>query len=320
MPAIITHYTCAKKALASYPLTYEQAFEVGSQGPDPFFFYGQLPWKKREGKEKVDALGRTLHHVDIAPIYSVALHLAYQSEDKDVLFDYLSGAFLHYLLDKNCHPYIFPKAGFASDPTDKEGKKKYAILHCLFETYIDVLLGKKEGTFSNRCYRYLNVPSKQLKAISHLWREVNDATLKLPGIDDRSFYDGVKDYAGIEHFVNVHPGLKRKLIRKLMGEMSLPFAMNFPKKIPANHAALDFLNSEKTPWPDDCSGVKHSDSFEELFARALAQYAELVPYLEKAKQGEDILPYLSKMTGGINHDGTHEGEAKVFSDPIWPRE
>jgi hypothetical protein len=47
MPAIITHYTFAKEANGGAPHPFLEALYLGAQGPDPFFFYGQYPFKKR---------------------------------------------------------------------------------------------------------------------------------------------------------------------------------------------------------------------------------------------------------------------------------
>ena len=46
MPAINTHYLFAKEHVEKEN-PYPNAFILASQGPDPFFFFGQLPWKRK---------------------------------------------------------------------------------------------------------------------------------------------------------------------------------------------------------------------------------------------------------------------------------
>lgn len=314
MPAIITHYTCAKKALSRGKEYSDECFELGSQGPDPFFFYGQLPWKKRRDVKGVDSFGRDLHHIDVSDIYSKLIEYALKSSYKDSLISYIHGLFLHYSLDRSCHAYIFPRSGFA---LKKEDEKKYAALHCLFETYLDMEIGKNEDTFTYSCYKYLEVPSKELKEISRMWYEVNLQTLKNPAISPDSFYFGVKDYMSIEKFVNVNHSFKRWLLKKIMGENSLPFAMNFPSKIPAEHASLDFLNEKKTGWPDASTGKIHNESFMELFDKALEDYESLLPTLEEGEKGLPIVDKLHEFVDNRNHDGGQIGAKRTHMDSIW---
>lgn len=315
MPAITTHYTCAKEMAEKFPVAFPCAFYLGSQGPDPFFFYGQLPWKKRKNAKEADAMGRNLHHIDITEIYYGLLTYANASPDKPLLDSYIQGLFLHYLLDRSCHAYIFPRAGFGEDGNLG---KKYGVLHCEFETFLDCLIGRKKGTFSYRCYRDIALPKKQLLAISKMWAVVNERITRYPDIDERTFYEGVKDYQGIEKFVNVPHGLKRFLIRRLMGEMSLPFAMNFPKEIPAQYRSCDFLNESHQSWPDAISGVEHHESFWDLWDEANADYERLLPLLSNAENGVDIRKELKIFVANRCHDGCEVGAVRKYKKEIWP--
>jgi hypothetical protein len=315
MPAITTHYTCAKEMAEKHPLEAKEAFYLGSQGPDPFFFYGQLPWKKRKNAKSADAMGRGLHHIDITEMYYGLLDYANHSEDKAVLDAYIQGLFLHYLLDRSCHAYIFPRAGFGEDGNLG---KKYGVLHCEFETFLDLLIGRKKGTFSYHCYRDIVLPKKQLLAISKMWAVVNQKISQYPDIDEMTFYYGVKDYQGIEEFVNVPHRFKRWLIRHLLGEMSLPYAMNFPSKIPSQYSGCDFLNESHQVWPDAITGEGHSESFWDLWNQANADYESLLPLLQRGEKGEDIRQELKVFVDNRCHDGCKVGAVRVYKKEIWP--
>jgi hypothetical protein len=315
MPAITTHYTFAKEVEREHPLEYKQAFYLGSQGPDPFFFYGQLPFKKRKNPKAADAMGRGLHHIDITETYYALLDYANHSEDKTLLDAYIQGLFLHYLLDRSCHAYIFPRAGFGEDGNLG---KKYGVLHCEFETFLDILIGRKKGTFSYHCYRFLSVPKKQLLAISKMWSEVNQKVTQYPDINELTFYQAVKDYQGTEEFVNVPHRLKRWLIRHLVGENSLPFAMNFPSQIPSQFKSCDFLNESHQVWPDAVSGAEHMESFWDLWKEAKSDYEQLLPMLEQAEKGEDIRQELKPFVHNRTHDGCDVGAQRAYRKEIWP--
>jgi hypothetical protein len=129
MPAITTHYSFALEMGKLFPSAYPEARYLGAQGPDPFFFYGQFPWKKRKNKKEIDAYGSLLHHIDIAtrstPLSSKFMRR--REKDKELLFAYIEGLFLHYVLDRDCHPYIFPKAGFSALPEEKAFYSRLAL-------------------------------------------------------------------------------------------------------------------------------------------------------------------------------------------------
>jgi hypothetical protein len=315
MPAITTHYSFAKEVEVQHPTEFKEAFYLGSQGPDPFFFYGQLPLHKRKNAKAADAMGRNLHHIDITEVYYALLDYANHSEDKALLDAYIHGLFLHYLLDRSCHAYIFPRAGFGDDGNLG---KKYGVLHCEFETFLDILIGRKKGTFSYHCYRFIVLPKKQLLAISKMWSVVNAAVTHYPDIDELTFYHSVKDYQGTEEFVNVPHGFKRWLLKHMVGEMSLPFAMNFPKEIPARYKDCDFLNESHQSWPDAVSGVEHKESFWDLWNQAAADYEKLLPMLSKAEQGEDIRGELKVFVDNRCHDGCEVGAKRAYRKEIWP--
>ena len=68
MPAILTHYTFAKFEGVNPERKHFGALVLGSQGPDPFFFYGMLPWKKREGSKVVNTFGSGLHKRELQAV------------------------------------------------------------------------------------------------------------------------------------------------------------------------------------------------------------------------------------------------------------
>ncbi len=74
----------------------KQAFQIGLQGPDIFFFY--RPWKSND----VTAYGHHLHETPARWLFQQGMKNSRQS----AAYAYLMGAVCHYALDSMCHPYV----------------------------------------------------------------------------------------------------------------------------------------------------------------------------------------------------------------------
>lgn len=317
MPAILTHYTFAKKMLAFTDWRYEEAVYLGTQGPDPFFFYGQLPYARHDkNRKEVNDFGTNLHHNNIAPIYAKMMEVAYNDEkNKDLYFAYIQGLFLHYVLDRNCHPYIFSASGFSDEA---KCKMEYSILHTYFETMIDSLISHENGTYTSRPQKTLKIDSKELEAISLLWKKTNDLTLKDQNIKEKTFAISTKDYQKTLRLTNTPHLFSKCFTRTIAGKMSLPYCMNIPRSIPNKFVNVDFLNSKHSGFLDFENGQERHDSFSDLIEKASNDYFEVATLINKAKNGEDIEKELDQFVNNLNHDGAKIDGKKIYSRSIWP--
>ncbi len=316
MPAILTHYSFASDMLSHCSSSFQKAIFIGTQGPDPFFFYGQLPWKRRSKDHlEVNRFGSFLHHTDIAPIYSAMMKIASNSKDKELYFAYIEGLWLHYCLDRECHAYIFPSSGFSSDPIVN---KRYGVLHTYFETMIDSLISTLKGIYTVRPQKYLSISRKELRKISLLWYKTNLETLNDPSIHENTFYLSLKDYRSVLRLTNTPHYFSKAFITLISGKDSLPSAMNIPNHIPSKLSSVDFLNKNHSSWPDMVNGKKHTESFFELEDLAKRDFIEVHRLIERAKSGEDVLKELSLFVGSICHDGCNPSLQKRFAKPRWP--
>lgn len=317
MPAILTHYSFALEMLSSCSEVHKKAIFIGTQGPDPFFFYGQLPWKRRsDDRLDVNAFGSSLHHINIAPIYQTMMKIASESIDKDLYFAYIEGLWLHYCLDRECHAYIFPASGFSDDPIES---KRYSVLHTYFETMIDSLIGEKEGIYSTRPQKYLSLSNQDLLKISLLWFQTNQETVHDSSIKERSFYDSLHDYRSVLRLTNTPHYFSKTFIRLLSGKDSLPSAMNIPKHIPSKFKTIDFLNVSHSSWPDMVNGKKRTESFDDLMNLAKKDFVYVHSLIQKAKDGENVLNELNLFVNSICHDGCNPSLNKRFADSRWPK-
>ena len=125
MPSILTHYIFNQSLNSSTSLEAN----IGSQGPDPLFFYF-CGLKNYPNTKLICEYGNVLHKMNPTStlIYFYNYALKQNSDDKNILLNYLKGFISHYSLDSTAHPYIFYKSGF-SLTDDKKEVKKYFLDH-----------------------------------------------------------------------------------------------------------------------------------------------------------------------------------------------
>jgi hypothetical protein len=187
MPNALTHYTFAKEVQLDEGEHLDAAY-LGAQGPDPFFFYGVISPLFRPKRQDVNSLGGVTQHGDVVPPYKAMMDYARMSPDKELLFAYIDGLFMHYVVDSACHPYIFYSSGFTDRPEDTAAvHHHYNYSHMCLEVTIDFLLAHERGTFQ-RIDKVLALSSSDLKTISRMWRQVNQTVQKVPHIHPLSFY------------------------------------------------------------------------------------------------------------------------------------
>ena len=317
MPAILTHYTFAKFEGVNPERKHFGALVLGSQGPDPFFFYGMLPWKKREGSKVVNTFGSGLHKREVTALYMAMIDYANKSEDKELLFDFIEGIYLHYILDRNCHPFVYSHAGYKED--DSKEAKYYSAFHTKFESAIDFIYAKEKGVFNeNPVFSLKTVSDEELHKISKMIYEANKASDNVPGLDENSYFTSVKDYAAIMKFVNKPHGLKRWFLKTFFGRDAVAFALNYPRNLEKTYGKVDFMNATKEEWPDPVSGEKRKESWYDLMDNAKKEYLSFLPLLEKAKNGEDISKEAHEFYAGIDHNGVKDGATKKYMSPVLP--
>jgi len=315
MPAVATHYAFADKFAREKPRAFADAMYLGAQGPDPLFLYG-IRFPKRKNPKPIQNFGTGLHHTDIAPIYKYFFEYANQSERKELLYSYIEGLFLHYVVDRNCHPYIFVKSGCPIEGLEED--IKWGGYHANFEGWIDFLVAKEYGIHRNNTPRYMDIDKEELRAISAMWDYVNKKTWDSDGFNPDSFRLAVKDYRYVLRLCNRPHYFSGWWIRAILGKWSIPYGLHMQSKMRKEFADLDFLNLKHAPWPDFATGEMHTESFYDLFDKAVADYKEAVAIIDAAKSGENIDERLSAFVGKKDHDGAVDGAPKRFRDPIWP--
>lgn len=312
MPSSLTHYGFNKEVFDNsikFLKGNEDVYLVGGQGPDPFFFRGIIPSFNCKNAKEIRSYGTKLHKIDPSRVFSLFFKYANESECKDVLYAYILGAGLHYILDRKVHPYVFYKTGFSDD---KKLKKKYFASHTLFETHLDVLL------MDDRYKEYKVKPSDSIKCdegkiekVSEMYEYLAKEEVKDSVIDDDAFEDSYKDMVKIEKLLYSRKGVKKWFANSLFKNTPLNTMMH-PCKV-KDDKQKDYLNLKNNEWKDPSSEEVFGKSVYDLIEEAKQEVKSWVSLALMAYNGEVNDNELENFTKKLIYDGYKEGEKmKVF--------
>lgn len=320
MPSVITHYSFAKKYKKDIDDKYLDAYYLGAQGPDHFFAYGMIPFRKRPNKKEVNSLGNITQINELTPNYIGFIEYAKNSEDKELLFSYIDGLLTHYSLDRCCHPFIFYQTGFTDRKEDsKEIHEYYNFSHLIYEVFADLIIGKKENTYGPG-KKKIKIKNSQLKIISKMWSEVNKKYQRINNIEDDSFYKSVKDYQAALSLTYSPLGIKKWFLGVIFGKRSFPYGLSAPRNL-NKFKDIDLLNELHSDWYMPNNDGPRNESFYDLFdVNAKQLYFELHECLKDAKNNKKYEEQLIKIANHVNHEGIVPNSEKLTWKLIWPKQ
>ncbi|MCQ2087192.1 MAG: zinc dependent phospholipase C family protein [Bacilli bacterium] len=297
MPAFFTHYTFVEKN-TGHEDPYASIRALGGQGPDVFFFYG-YSLRKRENKSQKRYFGTHIHHINISDAYSFLLEYANKQEDKEMLNSYLKGLFMHYVMDRNCHPYIFYRTGFATDPENKEEAKKYMNIHVRFESILDTVYAKSNKTFikPKKCVKS---NENWVKSVSKMFFELAKH-LNYEYVDELTFYNAYKDMLFVESVLYSPLGVKKFFANLFIKNNFINCMMSPARSKP--YEKYDVTNLSNSEWKDCITGEIRKESFLELVENAKKELPKVDELIKKASLNEDIKEDMVNFIHNIDHDG-----------------
>lgn len=306
MPALFTHNTFIEKNTDQKD-KYAKVRALGGQGPDVFFFYG-YSLVKRKKKSQRRYFGTYLHHINIADAYSFLLEYAAKQEEREMLYAYLKGVLMHYVMDRNCHPYIFYRTGFATESDSKVEVDTYMNFHVKFEATLDTIYAKRNKTFKHP-RRFIKCPKKQVKVISKMFYDLAKY-LKYDDIDEFTFYTSYKDLVFVESILYSPLGIKKFFIHHSFLNNSFVDCMMSPNKTKP-FEKYDILNLQNSVWKDCVTGVERTESFEDLVENCKKELKIVDILIEKASNKENIRDEMTKFINNIDHDGFEVNAKKL---------
>jgi len=292
MPGFLTHYIAGKAALQEVSSEIrekisadERLYNLGTQGPDIFFYY--FP---------VREMAQEMHKCGLGLFLAYMARLAKESAPpaRDKIFAYTAGFLMHYTVDCNAHPYVYARAFVHNAP-----KIKNSAMHRKFETAIDVALlklvcGKKPAGISQ--WELINAPKDGLgisaEALSRGISEIYGKNIS-PKVAKRAMKFTIK----ATRFLQSKNGRRKRfmeLAENLTIRAPLYSSMVHMQEIIGDD---DFLNIKKASWLPPWSQETSNDSFMERYSVAVEEGAEIIKTMYAFIYGDLSPEILAEMLG-----------------------
>lgn len=315
MPSIVTHHYFAKDVKKNLSEDIQKQIDsslkiyyVFAQSFDNLFYYNILSLKK--GKQIRD-LALTGHQKKTDSYFLNLIHFMKENHLKDntEILCYLYGSITHYILDSTCHPFVVYHAGWPSlNP-------KYRGVHDYIEAHINAILyeNREKKPFVKARLADIVLPkvtfSKELeRAIDYTFQNTynieNMGLIYLNSYHQGNFF--------VKHFAKDSTGLKKqcyKIFDFVVHDTLKKYqAFSFYIKNPD----ISVLNHEKSIWfnPYD-ETISSTDSFEELFDKAVKKACELIEkinlYLKNEISEQELIQILGdySYSSGISYHKTN---------------
>ena len=174
MPDMLAHYLVAERAAqrpdgaggARLVAGAWDAYKVGAQGPDVFFYARLL---RRRGRPDLAHLTHR-HRMSGAFRSLLGLAMALPADQRQVALAFIAGYAAHLCLDAEAHPWVLYWTGDITEGAEAEAKAQAFRRHGLLEASIDVILRQEQGGGPDwlRRQRLLRLPAQQRKIVAEL--------------------------------------------------------------------------------------------------------------------------------------------------------
>ena len=282
MPGFLTHYISGQALLKVIDPTIqkiikpcERLYNLGTQGPDIFFYYmpGQLRKRSR-------GIGTQMHLSDLGVFLVEMARAAKEAHPKarDVIFAYTAGFVMHYALDVSAHPYVY-----AMTHHDNAPRIKNSADHRKFETAIDVamlrLMSSKKPADYNQ-WELIAADGYQMYTASAAMSEV------LKGVYDRDIpvkivRRAMRFTVYLTRLLQSRKGRRKRwmeLVENVTIRENLFSALVHMQEVSGE---CDCLNAKKSTWhaPWEKEDETHNDSFVERYQSAVEEGAKMINFL-----------------------------------------
>jgi len=308
MPGLITHYLGGQAALAAvsqeirdYILPVERLFNIGTQGPDIFFYYIPGFFTKR-----IRGIGSTMHNENLGLFFLYLAEILIASngdtgmsaasadalEDtipsketaqnnfndfsRQALFAIMTGYLVHYAMDVHTHSYVYAKT---HDPNISTLQESAAHRH--FETSVDVLMYKRAGHRPNDVtLRELIRPDKLhiaevSKVLSAAIRKIYDVE-----ITKKDVHKAMNHMANLTMALQSKNGRRKRWLENAERMTIGPRIVSALIHMQEVTDGYDYLNLENTPWsaPWESQEIR-TESFITLYDAAVSDAIEMIEAL-----------------------------------------
>lgn len=282
MPAVISHYLQAERALDVYlkhggtPVDRD-AFFWGAQGPDFLFYQLPFPWRKTLGLRK---LGQRIHKENPLPVLSAMRDYAVRNTGDNIIHSYLLGFLCHYSFDRTAHPFVYAQV---SSLKYKYPRSRDEFLHCQVETSLDVILlryerGELPTQFNLRKAYPKNVDVQ--RRIAEIYSSIFQKIYRR-NVAAESILEAERDCRFLTGLQNDSTGLKKQLFR-FYEKRHKHYSLSCLFRGVMEDEDFDYANILSSPWswPSD-SKEKHTESFLRLFELSVQESVVFMQQIDR---------------------------------------
>ena len=212
--------------------------------------------------------GSKLHRAKPSEIFENMREYISKSNQIEIAKSYAAGFILHYVLDRNCHPYVY---FLQNKMTDEFKKLNSHTAHNIIEFSMDTyLLSKRMNIKKPHLFDTagtLNFSNLELEELGKMISYITNAVTK-SNITPNDAITAIKDIKYIQKLTTDKTGRKEKIV-KIIDDLCAPFLKNFkfsalmrPKDL---ENAKKYGNIERKIWTSPYDKIKRSKSFEDLF-------------------------------------------------------
>ena len=289
MPGFITHYICGQAILNTVSpdakntiQQHQQLYNIGTQGPDIFFYYIPGLLKKRSRD-----IGTQMHkhHFGAFIGHMIDSLIASPESERPALMAYISGFLTHYALDASAHPYVYSKTG-VRQKGDTAKAIKYSVNHRKFETAIDVLmldLMSSKQPSDYKLWELINVEEAPAQIASDAMSAAIHASHQRY-ISPKEVYRAMVYMINITWVIQSRKGRRKRfmeLIENLtIGEALLTSIVHMQEVT----SGVDYMNIAHSPWGLPGTEAR-TESFVELYGNAVSNGAQMIDSLWGYIQG-----------------------------------
>lgn len=310
MPALITHHLFGEESIDRLPAgvigTDEErlAFLLANQGPDPYFFRVRTP----RAAQCMD-LARSLHRCKISQQFEVlrdgVSHL--RRHDAHVGRAFVLGLLSHYALDRAAHPFVYAQQ-WGVQEADESLQGAANQVHAIIESDIDVLmlqLKRAGATVEDYPPEGELITTERINKVAGTL--MSYAAFSVYGIEvGAPEYGGaVADMKLAYRMIEPAGSLQCQLIGKAEAAVRGNSILAALAHRVTTEPPLRAGNMGKLAWENPFTGAASSESFPELFDRALGEYEDAAA---RFIAGEP----LAQVTCHMNYSGRPLGEDEEF--------
>ena len=278
MPGFLTHYIGGQVALKAagskiggYIAPVTRLYNLGTQGPDIFFYYvsGFIT-------SRIKGVGTQMHDSNLGQFFMHMAEILKQSKSpaqRQIVFAYTAGFLVHYAIDVHTHAYVYGKTHDPPGPKIKESAR-----HRHFETSVDVLMLKRMYNRRPGYYKQWQLISPKKVHLRVAAAATSDA---IRGVYDRDInpvdvYRAMAQMAQFTRYLQSNSGRRKRWLGRVeditVGSRIISALVHMQDVTDG----YDYLNLQKSQWsapwaPDET----RTESFVELFEAGIACAAKM---------------------------------------------